>query len=402
MQSLINSRRIQDYPRLIFLATWVILAANLLLRQGWLGGLGQIIGSDFITLYASGIIYRSDIDRLYDFNFQEEVQQILIDPTTLPGVNPFISPPYVAHFYSLFTHIPLTWAFVGWSMVSLLFILMAACWLAKIIPEHVHLTIPQLLVILLGTFPFVEGFQVGQNHTLTLLLFTGMAYYTIRKRPWLGGLMAGLLLYKPQLIIGFLILWIIWRNYKSLASFGAVVLVWIGSFALINGIESFQDYLETSRALLLLPFIEGFPGYLLVTPYGLLTSLLSRSELPVIQIVTQVISIGVGIATIYMAFKFRRLPLEKRAPAIILSIIFPLIATPYALLHDLLILAPALVLCSYFVSNQRLLHFSIWIYLGSFFLTPISMLTEIALVALIPLSLILIIWPWNKSNLKLS
>ena len=76
--SIINSNRLRDYLRLMLITTWTILALNFRLRQGWLGGLNQIIGSDFITLYSAGLAYRIDLAHLYDFTRQFSIQQVLI------------------------------------------------------------------------------------------------------------------------------------------------------------------------------------------------------------------------------------------------------------------------------------------------------------------------------------
>jgi hypothetical protein len=167
----------------MLLTTWAIMAANLLLHQGWIGALGQVIGSDFITLYAAGVAYRTGIltspplASLYDFEAQGQMQSALIAPTSLPGINPYISPPYVAYVYSLLTYLPLPWAFLLWSVIALIFAALAVKWLVPLLPGRIKaagLGYGQMLVLVLSFFPFIEGFQVGQNHTLTLLLITGI------------------------------------------------------------------------------------------------------------------------------------------------------------------------------------------------------------------------------------
>src|SRR4030065_2496834 len=122
---IINAKRLRDYPRLMFITVWTILALNLLFRHGWLGALNQIIGSDFITLYAAGLAYRTDLAHLFDFTSQALPPQSLIHPTELLGVNPFISPPYVAMVYSLFTYIPLPIALILWTLLLLSFTALA-------------------------------------------------------------------------------------------------------------------------------------------------------------------------------------------------------------------------------------------------------------------------------------
>ena len=219
---LINERRLRVYPRLVLLAVCVVQVFNVIFRQGWRGGLGQIIGIDFIILYASGSLYRTDIVHLYDFPTQMAVERWLIRPTVLPGSGPFINPPFVALGYSVFTHLPLVWAFLLWSVLTLLFLFLAADLSVRYLTPpwlvRAGLTRSRLIIVLLSFLPFFEGFQAGQNHGLTLLLATGITVASLSGRWYLAGLSAGFLLYKPQFVLGFLIVWLIWREYKALAS----------------------------------------------------------------------------------------------------------------------------------------------------------------------------------------
>ena len=391
--SIINTKRLRDYPRLMFFTTWLILALNLLLRQGWLGGLHQIIGSDFITLYSAGVAYRIDLAHLYDFARQFSIQQALINPTLLPGVNPYISPPYVAQIYSLFTYITLPVAFFLWTLLSLGFAFGAIYLCHSLLPESMksRLTVWQLLIIAFSFFPFIEGLQAGQNHTLTLLLISAVLVFTLSEHWSLAGVMAGLMIYKPQLVIGILVIWIIWRKYKALGAFAITSLLWAGSFYIINGIEPYKIYLSLSRDLFLLPYLEGFPGYLLITFYGLVTTIFPLSTLPIIRVLTIVFAFILLLVLSWLAFRFRNVPIIDKTPILALAILIPILVFPYALLHDMVIIIPAFILWARYSSSRILLYTAITVYLGCFILLLISTLTKIALITLIPISLIVMI-----------
>ena len=394
---MINQRRLRDYPRLMLVTAWAILAINLLLHQGWQGLLGQIIGSDFIMFYSTGLIYRSHPNLIYDYDEQLRVQQSLIHPTVLPGLNPFMNPPYVAPLYSMLTSLPLSWAISLWTCLMLLCVVVAVRWMAGFIPPGVRssgLNFGQLLIIVLSFFPLIEGLQAGQNHGLTLLLVTALIFFTFSGRGYLAGVAAGLLLYKPQFVLGFLIIWVVWRQYKALAGFCGVALIWIGSFFISHGYQLFQDFQQLSQVFLLLPYIEGFPRYILVTIYGLLTSILPQSFQPAIAWISNGLFILAAGGLAYLAYRLRHQPMERRIPALALALLYPLIATPYTLLHDLLILIPGFVLWARYDSSHRLMHTAIIIYLGAFFLTLAAALTKIALVSMlvICLAVAVIIW----------
>lgn len=207
--SFLNPRRLRDYPRLIGVVLWAAWGLEVLLRRGWLGGLGQVIGSDFVTLYAAGWLDRFSPDRLYDFPAQARIQQTLIAPTPLPGLNPFISPPYVALACQVLMLLPLPAALVIWWGVTLLLTLHAARRLWGFLPADLRsgpLPFPQFLVLVFSFFPFLAGWRVGQNHVLTLWLAVGILEMDRAGRPLLAGILAGLLLYKPHFALGFLIL----------------------------------------------------------------------------------------------------------------------------------------------------------------------------------------------------
>jgi hypothetical protein len=153
----LNQRRLHDYPFLMLITTSIVVFLNLFFHQGWRGGFGQIIGSDFITLYGAGLIVRSDPGSLYDFDTQRIVQENLVAPTTLEGINPFISPPYVAYAYGLLTLLPLRHAFVVWSCLMILCAFISAFFLSKVIIQFRVFNFRQLLVITFSFFPFLEG-----------------------------------------------------------------------------------------------------------------------------------------------------------------------------------------------------------------------------------------------------
>jgi alpha-1,2-mannosyltransferase len=398
----LNAKRLRNYPRLMFFTTWLVLALNIIFRHGWLGGFGQIIGSDFITLYSSGIMYRADVAHLYDFPNQSLIQQELILPTTLPGLNPFISPPYVAAFYSLFTYIPLSTAFFLWSLLTILSTILAVYLLSRILPLSIQSKLSnwQLLIIVLSFFPFIEGLQVGQNHAFILLLATLVITFTIAGNWYLAGFMAGLMIFKPQMVLGFLIIWVIWKKYKAIAGFVLTVIIAVGLTLITNGIDPYIEYMKTSHDLLLLPYIQGFPGYLLLTVYGFLTSLFPIKLISVVNIINYCVSGVLLLGFVWLVFKSRNIPMVDRTPVIVLALLIPITATPYALLHDLVILIPAYILWARYENSRSLLLSAVVVYLGSFFLPLIASFSKIAWMSCLTLLLTVVVFYYIISQKK--
>jgi Glycosyltransferase family 87 len=403
--SILNAKRLRDYPRLMLFAVWSILAINVLLRQGWIGAFGQIIGGDFIMFYSTGLIYRSYPGMIYDYNTQTHVQQELVAPTNLPGYNPYMNPPFVAPLYSLLTITPINWAFIIWTLLAILSIFLSSYWLYRLF--NINQRVPgfplhQLIIIALSFFPFIEGLQSGQNHWLTLLIVTGIIYTIFTEKWYSAGALAGLLLYKPQFALGFIIIWLIWKNWKALISFSLVAAGWLGIFVSINGFGLFRTYLQMSKIFMDLPYIPGFPNYLMVTIYGFLTSIFPQSIQSILSTISQVLFVIYSIGLAWLAYKVRKVGMVERIPIIVAALIFPLLFTPYALLHDMIILVPAFVLWMIYSNSRPVLYISIIIYLGAFFLTFIAALTKIAWVSLLITGLLITIIVWFIKRLKLS
>lgn len=395
--SWINQKRLINYPRLMLITVWLILALNILFRDGWLGGFGQMIGGDFVVLYSAGLLYRENPSSLYDYNLQALSQQALISPTTLPGLNPFISPPYVAYAYSLLTFIPLPWAFILWTIAMIASALLSSYLLVKIVPDEIKikgLSWAYLSIVILSFFPFIESLQAGQNSGLTLLLLSCALYCWVKEKYFLAGIFAGLMIYKPQFILGILILWVIWKNIKSLVGFAIVALSWVGSFYLLNGFEQYRAYLELTPTLLNLPYFEGFPAYILVTLYGFLSTIFPQSAQSYTYGLSQIVLFGSMIALALYAIRIRHEPFIEKTPVVVVALILPLLATPYALLHDLVILIPALVILARYHASRGLLYMAIITYFGTFFLTFFSAFSHVALNALLVVVLTVLIIFW--------
>lgn len=399
--------RLRVYPRLALLGMVGVLLFDFLVSQGWQGALGQIVGSDFVTLYAAGTAFRTAPAQLYDFQAQGVLQQALIAPTQLPGLNPFISPPYVAQVYALLTHLPLPWAFGLWQLFALLCLGGAALILWRVIGRgsalQDDLSALQLAIVLLSSFAFVSGFRVGQNHTLTLLLVAAVCAATLRERWGLAGVLAALLLYKPQFALGFLALWLVWWKPKALVAFGAVAALWVGSAVALRGLAPFLDYLALQDSLLRLAYVEGFPSYIFVTPYGLLATALPERFLPWIQALTQLLLFAFALGLLLVGYRWRRVAFSRRGPVLALAVLFPFLTMPYTLLHDLLLMAPVLLLAAQHpaIHNgmiaRRVLLTAIVCYLGALLLPLVGYVTGIAFAALLPLAVFaaLVGWCWR-------
>ena len=398
----ITEKRLRVYPRIILATEWLIIAFNFVFHNGWQGAIGQIIGVDYLALFSGALLYRRDIHKLYDFAAQFEIQKALIYPTTLPGVMPFYYPPYVALAYVPLTKIGYPASLFLWLVLSFVCIYPASRWLEASLPVKLRsesLNWKYIGIVLLSFFPFVLGWQVGQNHAITLLLTSGIIYFSLQKRYVAAGALAGLLVYKPQFVLGFLIVWLMWRQWKSLIAFGVAAGIWSVIPLLQHGLQPYLDLLRISWLPMVLPYMEGWPTYLMVTPYGLLTTLLPQSAQSILTKANLILMAAFGLGLAWVAFRLRDQALLKKLPALGLCLLFPLIATPYTLVHDLVILIPFFVLWAYQDPGKPALYAAIATYFSSLLLPTISYAVGLALLAIIPLGLTIGYLCTQKDNL---
>ena len=227
---------------------------------------------------------------------------------------------------------------------------------------------------------------------------TGIIYSITREKWSLAGVLAGLLIYKPQFVLGFIIIWLVWKNFKSILSFSLVTLGWISLYLITNGFGLFRIYFQQSRVFMNLPYIEGFPNYLLVTFYGFLTSIFPIQSQPILSIISTSLLIFASVGLVWLAYTLRKLSMVERTPAIVAALILPLLATPYALLHDFVILIPAFILWIIYRNTQKFINLSFIIYFGAFLFTFIGALTKIAWLSLLNIGLCSAILIWVIKN----
>ncbi|MGB9888646.1 MAG: glycosyltransferase family 87 protein [Anaerolineae bacterium] len=384
-----NSRRLRAYPVLALIGAGSALLANLLMHRGWVGGLtGQLMFGDFISYYAGGLIYRTDRLHLYDPAVQEQVQQALVWPSQPPGFAPYISPPYVAAAWSLLAALPPVVALTLWIVLTLAGFA-AACYLLDrwVVPPALKaagLTSLRLGLAVASSYCFLTGLQSGQNHTLTMLLASGVAAAWMRKRWFLAGVLTGALIYKPHLVSGLLILWLARREFRALLGFAAVAVVWAGLSLWVDGFPLlYREYMALSSALLRLPWVKGgFPVAAMATPYALIASLVPPGG---IGIVIRIYLFLVGLTAIGLGWAAIRWRHNERM-VLVSAFLYPLCMMPHALIYDLLMLVPALLLMACEGWENRVLVLTVGCWLGSFLLPLVGYGLQIALPGILPVS----------------
>jgi len=325
------------YAKLAGIALWVAWLASLLLGQGYFDLAGQVIGTDFLQYYTAGhILHAGDSARLYDLDYQMIVEANIIEPE-LQDFFGFILPPFMAWLFLPFAMLPYGLSFAVWSFLGLI-----ALWISFRFLLKQTTSVRNIYTWALTWFPVFAAVAFGQNSLLSLFLFSLTYYLWLRERPFLAGMAASLLAYKPQLLLGLGFLWLLrWRK-----DWHALLGLALGGGALV--LLCFTTLPAASRAYVdfafeVLPDLPNWAGRQIwhtQTFYEFWLLLLPK--LPTVANILRLVLVGIG-AVGFVRFS-RRYSEEK--PLLFASMICFLIwVSPHANIYEMsLLLIPAVLL----------------------------------------------------------
>lgn len=367
----LNHKRLR-YALIAGGALWIGWFVSILFGSGNKDLAGQVIGTDYVQFYSAGTTLRIGRSaQLYDFVFQHDLEEQIIG-SPINGVHGFITPPFMAWIFVPLSALPYEWSFAVWSMLGLVFLWLSLLWL-----EVRHIT--KLLPWALSWFPIFATISFGQNGLLSLALLCLTYKWWSKGHHWVAGFIGSLLLYKPQLILGVGLLWLLeWRrDWKALAGL-ALGGGMLAGLCLGVTLEASIDYIKFSRTILpTLLSQEGFPIWHAHTPRAFWQLLLTGQ--PRLADYMYGLCLVAGIA-VYIHFwrRVRDQPALLYAGAICLTIWI----SPHAMIYDWAIfLLPAVLLWQNRPADWRGVFALMWV--ATFLSGPLTL----AQMKLIPFSI---------------
>jgi alpha-1,2-mannosyltransferase len=295
--------------------------------SGLLDGLGRPVGTDFSSFWAAGrMVLEGHAEAVYIPKLHFEEQKAIFG-LAYKDYYGFYYPPTFLVISAFLGFFPYLWSLLLWQLGGLFFYVSA---LRQILPKNW-----QMGVLILG-FPAVFlALGHGQNSFLTTGLFT-FGLLNINRKPILAGIFFGLLAYKPQLAILLPIAIVAGGHWRTFVAAAITALLYLGLSVALFGTEVFTAYLKlgdfTRTELLEL----GGPGW---------------HKLQSIFAFSRSIGAPVGFSyamqsavTIILAFAIWHVWRRKLNDALKSAFlaVAALLATPFVLDYDLLLLAPAL------------------------------------------------------------
>jgi hypothetical protein len=292
---------------------------------------GSLQGPDFFHFYAAAHQFLgSGGASMYDFAVQYRYQSQVT--AMWPGsfvLLPYVHPPYYTPLLLAVAWLPYRQAYLAWAALNLVLIgISFYLLLGRSLVLHRRAA---LLAILLGAafLPLYVVVLQGQSDAFMLLALTGAYLAWGRGRRGWAGILCGLALIKPQMILLVPVLFLARRSWRGLAGLGGVAAV-LGLVSLLSaGPGGVRDYLEVVFSWVL----GRTPGPPITTQtvYSLrgLLELMPGGHLPAIVVLI------VLLALVGLSLSWRPdVPRLDMALAIAASVVL----SPYQNLHDLSLL----------------------------------------------------------------
>jgi hypothetical protein len=203
----------------VAMAGWIAISDDLIDRNG------KPVGTDFSNVYAAGeLTWQGKPADAYDPALQHAAEKAAFGGREVPFFG-WHYPPFFLAIAFLVAALPYAWGLALWLAAS--FAAYAAT-IRAILPR------PETLLIASG-FPAVfVNVGHGQNGFLTAALLGG-ALQLLDRRPWLAGVLIGLLAYKPQFGVLIPVALVASRRWSTIAAAAATIAALVAiSFATLG------------------------------------------------------------------------------------------------------------------------------------------------------------------------
>ncbi|MHB8068495.1 MAG: glycosyltransferase family 87 protein [Desulfobaccales bacterium] len=306
------------YQYLLYGCYWII--AGLLTKPGLTDLMDKPLGSDFVGFYAaSKLALNGDPAGIYSISKLHIIEKTVIGADI--GSWAWNYPPTFLVIVFPLALFPYAFSIAIWIFPALFCYL----WMVRRIAPH-----PLTPWLFIAFPPTVNNLFYGQNGFFSTLLLGG-GLLLIDSRPFMGGLLFGLLSYKPQLAIMIPVAIIAGRNWRVFygAAVSSISLFLIS--LILFGFSTWKAFLDN------IPFATKLANthkFWAKMPTIFATARNLGADLVVAEVIQMAITL---IAIVIVAWIWwKRAPLTLRGSSLVLA---TFLATPYAFEYDLVLIA---------------------------------------------------------------
>jgi alpha-1,2-mannosyltransferase len=331
-----------------------VLTVQDLATPGLLDRTGRLKGSDYMRLYATGVLARERRwTEFFDGDAHVATARATIDPgLRMSGLRPNYSPA-VGLALAPLTRLPFLSSFYLFSACSIV-AFAATVWIVVRATRFLQ-TEPATVALCALAFPaLLDTLRYGQLSAFTLLAFCAGAVSWRSDRRFLAGIALGLVVYKPNLLVGPAVVLVALGEWQAIVGLGVGALAETGVSLVFSDMETMARYVSTlmSQARdphvlqIYPPELHSWRGFFqLVTP---------EPWAGVLTLAATVATVGIAILI------WRRTPdWRLRWSALTVTAV---LTSPHLLTYDLLLLAlPLLLVADWLIERGQPLPASTWI-----------------------------------------
>ncbi len=322
----LSIERISVYPRIMLAIIASAMLAWIALSDGLIDLNGKPIGTDFSNVYAAGVLtLKGQPEAAYDPALQHAAERAVFDGQDVPF--------YGWHYPPLFLFVAAALSFLsyGWALLA---------WMAITIPAYlaaIRAIIPQpgTLVVALA-FPAVFiNLGHGQNGFLTAALLGG-SLVLLDRRPLIAGILIGLLAYKPQFGVLIPLVLAVTGRWQVFGAAAVTVITASAASYAVFGIEVWHAFFESTKFTRNVVLESGGTGWQKIQSIFAATRMWG-ANIQVAYAAQIILGSSIAVSLIWLWRSLAAFPLKAAALAI-----GSLLATPYVLDYDLVVLAIAI------------------------------------------------------------
>lgn len=332
----LTAQRLRAYSLILLGLSVLVFAGWIAASDGLIDRNGQPIGTDFSNVYAAGTLtWQGRAAEAYSPPLQHAAEKAVFGGREVPFYG-WHYPPFFLAVAIVVAAFPYAFGLAIWLAFSFAAYLAA---IRAILPRRETLLVA-------AAFPAVfVNVGHGQNGFLTAALLGG-ALHLLDRKPWLAGVLIGLLAYKPQFGVLIPIALLAGGRWRTIGGAAATVAALVVvSFAMLgSGIwYAFADSMNFTQTVVL---EQGGTGWQKIQSIFAAVRALGAS-VPLAYAAQATLLAGLAAS---MAWLWRSdAAFELKAAALALG---SLLATPYVLDYDLVVLAVAIA----FLARHGLRH----------------------------------------------
>jgi Glycosyltransferase family 87 len=219
----------------ILLLSLALVVASFATAEGGRTVWGPSLGADFTGFYTAGyILNRHSAAQLFDNDSEHEDSQYTIHHKLHPHLHPdetlpFVHPPFVALAFRPLAMLPYKWAFAIWMLISLALYLAGLAVILRKLPASACSDRVTVFLLALSFEPLVmECWLGGQLSSVGFCCLAVALAFELTGRPFVSGLVLGLCLYKPTLLVVIVPVLLVARRFWTLLGFTLTALILTG------------------------------------------------------------------------------------------------------------------------------------------------------------------------------